>query len=195
MWLSAMQHWRLYSVFLYAVVLVVSGLLLLWFRISMNYNSDPIFKSEELKAAFHPNRSVRWDTELAWLYFWFLTVEFNCKIKTGVILILKNIDFLSVTKNSYRAENIQHTDLPLFLLMTVPCVLSLPYHFRVMSFSNIYTINAWLLLAPSSLCCDWSLGSVPLVTSIADIRNVWSIVLYIGLLTLVLHTLRSRRYK
>ena len=45
--------------FLYAVVLMVSGLLLLWFHISMNYNSDPIFKSEELKAAFHPNRSVR----------------------------------------------------------------------------------------------------------------------------------------
>ena len=73
--------------------------------------------------------------------------------------------------------------------------LPLPYHFRVMSFSNIYTINAWLLLAPSSLCCDWSLGSVPLVTSIADIRNIWSIVLYIGLLILVLHTLRSKRYE
>lgn len=42
-----------------AVVLTVAGLLLLWFRISMNYGSDPIFKSEELKAAFHPNRSVR----------------------------------------------------------------------------------------------------------------------------------------
>ena len=68
------------------------------------------------------------------------------------------------------------------------------YHFRVMSFSNIYTINAWLLLAPSSLCCDWSLGSVPLVTSIADIRNVWSTVLYTGLLTLVVHALRPRKY-
>ena len=66
--------------------------------------------------------------------------------------------------------------------------------FRVMSFSNIYTINAWLLLAPSSLCCDWSLGSVPLVTSFADIRNVWSIVLYTGLLTLVVHALRPKRY-
>ena len=73
--------------------------------------------------------------------------------------------------------------------------LPLLYHFRVMSFSNIYTINAWLLLAPSSLCCDWSLGSVSLVTTIADIRNIWSIMLYIGLLTLVLHTLRTRRYE
>ena len=42
-----------------AVVLTAAGLLLLWFRITMNYGSDPIFKSEELKAAFHPNRSVR----------------------------------------------------------------------------------------------------------------------------------------
>jgi len=62
-----------------------------------------------------------------------------------------------------------------------------------MSFSNIYAINAWLLLAPSSLCCDWSLGSVPLVTSFVDVRNIWSMTLYIGLVILVLHVFKSKR--
>lgn len=41
-------------------LLVVSGLALMWFRLSMNYHSQPIFKVEELNAAFHPNRSVRY---------------------------------------------------------------------------------------------------------------------------------------
>lgn len=73
-------------------------------------------------------------------------------------------------------------------------ILSVLLTFRIMSFSNIYAINAWLLLAPSSLCCDWSLGSVPLVTSFVDVRNIWSMTLYIGLVILVLHVFKSKRY-
>lgn len=41
-------------------VLVISGVGLMWFRLSMNYNSQPIFKEDELRAVFHPNRSVRY---------------------------------------------------------------------------------------------------------------------------------------
>jgi len=43
----------------YAGILAVTGMLLLWFRLTMNYNSEPIFKPYELKAAYHENRSVR----------------------------------------------------------------------------------------------------------------------------------------
>lgn len=64
---------------------------------------------------------------------------------------------------------------------------------RILSFSNIYALNAWLLLAPSALCCDWSLGSVPLVTSFSDTKNIWSLLLYAGLLALVIHVLQSKR--
>ena len=112
------------------------------------------------------------------------------------ILTQSNLDAKYIKK--YKAENIQTCWASLSFindnLLRSFMHLPLLYHFRVMSFSNIYTINAWLLLAPSSLCCDWSLGSVPLVTSIADIRNVWSTVLYTGLLTLVVHALRPKRY-
>ena len=94
----------------------------MWFRLSMNYDSQPIFKEEELVAAYHPNRTV-----------------------------------------------------------------------RILSFSNIYSINLWLLLAPSALCCDWSLGSVPLVSSLADMRNVWSLIMYTSLGVLGMHVLRAKR--
>ena len=91
-------------------------LTLLWLRLSMNHNSQPIFKEEELKATFHPDRLV-----------------------------------------------------------------------RILSFSNIYAMNGWLLLVPSALCCDWSLGSVPLVTTLADPRNARSLLLYAAVTMLALH--------
>lgn len=40
-------------------VLGVSGVALLWFRLSMNHGSEPIFKPQELKASYHEDRSVR----------------------------------------------------------------------------------------------------------------------------------------
>jgi len=64
---------------------------------------------------------------------------------------------------------------------------------RMLSFSNIYAHNAWLLLSPSSLCCDWSLGSVPLVTSPTDTKNLYSVALYVSLAVLLLRTLLSRQ--
>lgn len=32
----------------------------MWFRIAMNQGGDPIFKPDEMRAAFHPNRTVRY---------------------------------------------------------------------------------------------------------------------------------------
>ena len=64
--------------------------------------------------------------------------------------------------------------------------------FRMLSFSCIYAINAWLLLSPSALCCDWSLGSIPLVTSLSDIANIWSLLLYLGIAILGIRVLVSR---
>ena len=42
-----------------AGVLLLSGALLAWLRMSMNYGSKPIFKSEEMRAAFHPDSFVQ----------------------------------------------------------------------------------------------------------------------------------------
>lgn len=67
-----------------------------------------------------------------------------------------------------------------------------PIFSRILSFSNIYAINAWLLLSPSSLCCDWSLGSIPLVTTITDSRNLWSLLLYSAIAVLAVHICRSK---
>lgn len=128
----------------YTAILGVLGYGLLWFRLSMNYDSEPIFKPEEMRAAFHPNRTVR-----------------SAKQRP---------------------------------LIKKQCNKPTQYFFcRILSFSNLYCFNTWLLLSPSSLCCDWTLGSIPVVTSLSDVRNAWSIFLYSSILLLVLHALLSKR--
>ncbi|CAM1296549.1 Uncharacterised protein g1588 [Pycnogonum litorale] len=41
---------------------------------------------------------------------------------------------------------------------------------RAVNYNYIYSINAWLLIHPSWLCFDWSMGCVPLIKSLSDPR-------------------------
>ncbi len=42
---------------------------------------------------------------------------------------------------------------------------------RHLTWSYLCAVNAWLLLSPADLCCDWTMGTVPVVDSAADPRN------------------------
>jgi len=44
------------------------------------------------------------------------------------------------------------------------------FNAQVLSYNYIYSLNVWLLLNPTWLCFDWSMGCVPLVESLADPR-------------------------
>ena len=54
------------------------------------------------------------------------------------------------------------------------------------------TVNAALLLSPSELCCDWTMGTIPLVKSLADPRNLVTIFTFAILLNLGLAALFGR---
>ena len=43
---------------------------------------------------------------------------------------------------------------------------------RQLTHHYLLSLNWWLLLAPADLCCDWTMGTVPLVRSLADPRNL-----------------------
>ncbi|XP_069085717.1 protein O-mannosyl-transferase TMTC3 isoform X3 [Pleurodeles waltl] len=43
---------------------------------------------------------------------------------------------------------------------------------RQLTFNYLLPVNAWLLLNPSALCCDWTMGTIPLVESFLDVRNL-----------------------
>ncbi|XP_061921597.1 protein O-mannosyl-transferase TMTC1 isoform X2 [Entelurus aequoreus] len=62
---------------------------------------------------------------------------------------------------------------------------------RILTYSYLLYFNTWLLLAPIVLCYDWQVGSIPLVESLCDIRNVASVLLAVVMFALCLNCIRS----
>ncbi|XP_051911797.1 protein O-mannosyl-transferase TMTC1 isoform X2 [Hippocampus zosterae] len=62
---------------------------------------------------------------------------------------------------------------------------------RILTYSYLLYFNAWLLLAPAVLCYDWQVGSIPLVESLSDIRNVATALLAVVMVALCLHCIHS----
>jgi hypothetical protein len=56
---------------------------------------------------------------------------------------------------------------------------------RQLTYNYLVSVNLWLLLFPCDLCCDWTMGTVPLIESIADPRNVLTFGTYLLIGTLV----------
>lgn len=83
--------------------------------------------------------------------------------------------------------------MPLFSEQDNPASFS-PYLLsRFLTFSYLLAFNALLLLGPITLCYDWQVGSIPLVHSVWDIRNVSTLVLVAVLFSLVLHCLTGTK--
>lgn len=61
---------------------------------------------------------------------------------------------------------------PTFIDSDNPASFSPHFQTRLLTYSYLYAVNAWLLLCPSSLCHDWSMGSIPLIDSVSDWRNL-----------------------
>nr|XP_007966262.1 protein O-mannosyl-transferase TMTC1 isoform X7 [Chlorocebus sabaeus] len=60
-----------------------------------------------------------------------------------------------------------------------------------LTYSYLLAFNVWLLLAPVTLCYDWQVGSIPLVETIWDMRNLATILLAVVMALLSLHCLAA----
>uniref|UniRef100_A0A2K6GAV2 dolichyl-phosphate-mannose--protein mannosyltransferase n=1 Tax=Propithecus coquereli TaxID=379532 RepID=A0A2K6GAV2_PROCO len=81
--------------------------------------------------------------------------------------------------------------MPLFSEQDNPASFS-PYLLtRFLTYSYLLAFNVWLLLAPVTLCYDWQVGSIPLVETIWDVRNVATILLAVVMALLSLHCLAA----
>ncbi|XP_007429126.1 transmembrane and TPR repeat-containing protein 3 [Python bivittatus] len=87
-----------------------------------------------------------------------------------------------------RVQVIQ-SQLPVFTRFDNPAAVS-PSPVRQLTFNYLLPVNAWLLLNPSELCCDWTMGTIPLVESVLDVRNIATITFFCFLGTLVVFSLR-----
>ncbi|NXF39166.1 TMTC3 protein, partial [Nyctibius bracteatus] len=87
-----------------------------------------------------------------------------------------------------RVQVIQ-SQLPVFTRFDNPAAVS-PSPARQLTFNYLLPVNAWLLLNPSELCCDWTMGTIPLVESLLDVRNVATLTFFCFLGTLIVFSLR-----
>ncbi|XP_077601104.1 protein O-mannosyl-transferase TMTC2-like [Stigmatopora nigra] len=55
---------------------------------------------------------------------------------------------------------------------------------RTLTFLYLPAVNFWLLLCPNKLSFDWSMDTLPLIKSLADWRNVHTLLFYLGFLQL-----------
>ena len=62
---------------------------------------------------------------------------------------------------------------------------------RSLTFTYLMAFNAALMLLPENLSYDWQMGSIPLVTSLHDVRNLMSVSV-VGAILLLCYTCRSR---
>uniref|UniRef100_A0AAY4CI37 Protein O-mannosyl-transferase TMTC3 n=1 Tax=Denticeps clupeoides TaxID=299321 RepID=A0AAY4CI37_9TELE len=87
-----------------------------------------------------------------------------------------------------RVQVIQ-SQLPVFTRFDNPAAVS-STPTRQLTFNYLLPVNAWLLLNPSELCCDWTMGTIPLVETLLDFRNLATLAFYSLLGVLTYHSLQ-----
>uniref|UniRef100_A0A8C3PMG4 dolichyl-phosphate-mannose--protein mannosyltransferase n=1 Tax=Calidris pygmaea TaxID=425635 RepID=A0A8C3PMG4_9CHAR len=81
--------------------------------------------------------------------------------------------------------------MPMFSEQDNPASFS-PYLLtRFLTYSYLLAFNAWLLLAPITLCYDWQVGSIPLIESVWDVRNLATVFLVLVMALLSLHCIAA----
>lgn len=79
-------------------------------------------------------------------------------------------------------------DPPHFVESDNPASFSPHFSTRFLTYIHLTVLNLWLLLCPSRLCFDWSMNSIPLVESVNDVRNLWSVLVAVVMLAFLLFT-------
>lgn len=84
--------------------------------------------------------------------------------------------------------NIMGAQLPVFTKFDNPASVS-ESPTRQLTYNYLLSVNAGLLVFPQALCCDWTMGTIPLIESATDIRNFATLTLYIVVIMLSIHAL------
>lgn len=75
--------------------------------------------------------------------------------------------------------------LPRFSQQDNPAAFHSSFQARVLTFFYLSSFNLWLLLCPSQLSHDWQMGSIPLVLSLRDARNILTLFTFSAIICLV----------
>ncbi|NXA38818.1 TMTC1 protein, partial [Eudromia elegans] len=140
-----------------------------------------------LQAAGTAARSARWGRRWGWEIY--LTANNNQNFLYTARPFLKRAALVIsyVVLILYFRLWIMGGSMPMFSEQDNPASFS-PYLLtRFLTYSYLLAFNAWLLLAPITLCYDWQVGSIPLIESLWDGRNLATVFLALVLMLLSLH--------
>ncbi|XP_042895073.1 protein O-mannosyl-transferase Tmtc3 [Parasteatoda tepidariorum] len=80
--------------------------------------------------------------------------------------------------------NVMGSQLPVFTKFDNPAAAA-NTPTRQLTMHYLIALNSWLICFPCDLCCDWTMGTVPLITSIWDHRNLSTLTFYTAFGTLL----------
>ncbi|XP_071084997.1 protein O-mannosyl-transferase TMTC4-like [Haliotis cracherodii] len=86
---------------------------------------------------------------------------------TGVVLLISRLWIMRSSTPNFSVDDNPHAMVEDTLL-------------KMLNYNYLYAMNTWLLLNPWWLCCDWSMGCIPVITSLADPRILAVIALWTG---------------
>ncbi|XP_067670556.1 protein O-mannosyl-transferase TMTC4-like [Haliotis asinina] len=104
----------------------------------------------------------------------------NCLVKRHLILFITGVLILNIRLRVMG-------EMPIFDANIIPHAFVNGTIYRVLNYNYLYAINIWLLLNPWWLCCEWSMGCIPVITSLADPRILAVIALWTGFGAIVFH--------
>ncbi|GFR59874.1 transmembrane and TPR repeat-containing protein 3 [Elysia marginata] len=81
--------------------------------------------------------------------------------------------------------------LPVFTNFDNPASTS-PSPARQLTFNYLLPVNAWLLLNPADLCCDWTMGTIKVISSVLDPRNLCTVGFYAVLVALSIYAITQQ---
>jgi len=91
------------------------------------------------------------------------------KIEKGLVLRLSMLFMTLVLLLTFRIQKLQGASLPVFTKFDNPASHSEGLS-KILTYSYLPCLNFWFLLCPTNLCCDWTMGSIPLLQSASDPR-------------------------
>ncbi|XP_031622096.1 protein O-mannosyl-transferase Tmtc3 [Contarinia nasturtii] len=92
--------------------------------------------------------------------------------------------FLTTMGLLFARFKVMGSQLPVFTRFDNPASVA-PSPTRQLTYNYLTSVNFWLLLFPCDLCCDWTMGTVPLVETFFDTRNLTTLATYTLLIALL----------
>lgn len=110
-----------------------------------------------------------------------LLVRLFILFTSSLILLLSRFSVMG-----FKAPTFQSVDNPASFMPNI--------FLRVINYSYVYCLNMWLLICPEWLCFDWSMGCVPLITSI-DKRTLLVLLFWLAFAATLAYTFDPPRDK